>query len=421
MVGKYYRVALLSFLFILPNFLAFGQKDFTEKNLLENTPSKSGIPSDFILDSSGNKVFGRVIRSFDFSDYEVIEFEKDGKITTYAPDQIQGFGLDNGRFFLSKLLPDSDDFQFAQILFSGKYQLLERKNKFFVDSGLEIIELKIIPRENYTGKKKFVKLYISTLKFLMTGRCGLELAPKIERADLEEQDLIQIFIEFHECEDYPYVVHVDKIPLVKVSPTIGIGGGMVSPKALEAIEGRAVDIQSPYFVQAMIGGQLHDFRKAPRLSFDFKVGYRLMSSSWLVSQISGSYLYIGSQDIRQGSLLIPLSLNYTFYKKEAMDLYLGLGGGFVFSKLKNEEGLVDLTNLTIKETVLTYEDLVDVRPKLFSPAIKLGSNIYSGSNKSIYTEVLAEYAKAMYISYLPNYHGKEYNSFSVSLSLGIKF
>lgn len=421
MIGKFSRVVIWFVLLNLPLICAFGQSDFTKDQLWINTDPVSGASSDYIIEKNGEKVFGRIHRSFDFSDYDEIEFEKDGKSRTYSPEQIKGFGLDNGRYFLSTKLPETNESEFVQVLFSGRYQLLERRNTFYVDNGREIIELKVVQRKNQNGNETFLKLYISTLKFLFTGRCGLELAPKIERTRLEEQDLIEVFIQFHECEKLAYKVHVDKIPLVKMSPIIGVGAGMVSLKSQGSLEGRAAALQSPYFFQITGGVQLHDFRKAPRLSLDLKAGFRMLSSTLLVSQSNESILVTGSQEFTQQTFLFPLTLNYTFLKRDALDFYLGLGGAFSFHSLKSDEGLIDFTNLNAQETLLTQGNLWEVKEKVFSPIFKVGSTIRVGSKNSMYTEILGEYNKSSYLGYLLNQTGEEYDSFSFSFNLGIKF
>jgi hypothetical protein len=146
-----------------------------------------------------------------------------------------------------------------------------------------------------------------------------------------------------------------------------------------------------------------------------------MSGSWQISEVNSAVLVTGTQDFNQNSLSIPVSFNYSFYKKGDLDIYLGLKAGLMFNSLNTEEGYVDYTNLRSHETILSQMPILDVKKSLFVPGIKLGSNFPVGQNRRLYAELQADYASNMYLTSLPNFADISYNATAVSLNIGFEF
>ncbi|WP_373497359.1 hypothetical protein [Aquiflexum sp.] len=171
-------------------------------------------PKDFIIDASGGKVYGKVTGKFDLNNYEFIKF-RDGRNNDYKyyPDDILGFGLENGRYFLSEKLPGIESKVFFQVIFSGKFDLLSYRGRYFIDNGERKIELKSsYESEDIEGRKVKrynQKPYSGVLNSLMTGNCGTEMYSLIVSIKFSEKDFISIMEKFHECEGIPYQTHVE--------------------------------------------------------------------------------------------------------------------------------------------------------------------------------------------------------------------
>ena len=325
---------------------------------------------------------------------------------------------------MSKRLPDSAQLEFVQILFSGKLQLDYKKGKYYIENGLGIQELRAYYQDvTVDGEKRRrnIKLYISTLKILTSGACGFEFIDLIEKSRLDEQDLIRILTQYHECEELPYKLHVEKIPLFKASPTLDVGFRTIQIRSFENELGRASRIDNPYYFQAELGIRLHDFRKSPRISVDMRLGYGRLSGTWEVSQNSPAILITGSQVFRQQLISAPISFNYSFFKKDDKDVYFGLKAGALFNLVKAEEGTIDLTYIGAKETYLSEMEILNIKKTLFVPGIKLGASFPYGQKGNFYTELNADYSKMIYMTYLPNNNNVGYNAVSVSVNVGIQF
>ncbi|MCE7055814.1 hypothetical protein LZF95_14125 [Algoriphagus sp. AGSA1] len=421
------RIILMVVVMILtgmPFFYVQAQSGYIEEEIWSRINPASALESDFIITTDGTKLFGQIISNYDYSNYDKVEFEHNGSVKTYFPADLQAFGLANGRFFMSKKLDESSALEFVQILFSGKLQLDYKKGKYYIDNGLEIQELRSYYQDvTYDGgkRRKRIKLYISTLKILTAGSCGFEINDLIERANLEEQDLIRILTQYHECEQLPYKVHVDKIPLFKMSPTVGVGMAAMFIRSFENEYGRASKIDQPRNFQAEAGIRLHDFRKSPRISFDLRFKYQVMSSTWSISQVNRSIMVTGSQDFTQRSIQIPFSVNFSFYKRDDLNIYFGLRAGLMFTSLKTSEGYIDFTHLHSNQTYLSNMDLMEAEPSLFVPGLKLGSTIPINEKRRLYAEIQADYAKGMYLTFLPNSTNVGYNNTLVSFNIGFEF
>ncbi len=422
---KMLRLAAVLFLMGLPFFCARAQGGFIEESLWSNINPSSAVASDFIIRTDGSKLFGEIVRNYDYADYDKVVFEKDGKTETYSPADLNSFGLDNGRFFVSKKLSEGSSPEFVQVLLSGRLQLNYRKGNYFLDNGTDIQKLHSY-YENIPGdrasKKRNVKLYISTLKINTAGLCGIELIDLIEKARVDEQDFIQILTQYHECEKLPYKVHVLGIPFVKFSPTIALG------IATELTYSSNLPININYsFGESMgysvfAGFRLHDFRRFPKSSLDLRVGY-VSRSSVLESSYSTSFGVItGSQGFTENSFVFPFSYNFSFIKRKDAELYVGFIASGWINSIKDDFAILDHAyylgdgEIALMEgTFLRHSDYSIV------PGIKLGGNLPFLYRTRLFGEIQAEYLKDYYKVAMVNLPNFPISRTHVSFQVGLEF
>lgn len=374
---------------------------------------------DYIILNDGTKLNGKLLSNYDFADYDEIEFSSSKGIRKYGPLDIQSFGLENGRLFESLLLPDEEEKLFAQVLFTGQFQLLSQRSRFYIKSDAGGIDrLKIIERDSQPGiHEKKVNLYISQLKIIMAGRCGIILGPKIETSRLDEQDLLKLMIDYHKCEDLPYVLHIQNIPLLKISPTAGLGLGYTGLKSISNQQGRGGEFVTPFNFSVFGGLRFHDFRNTPRISLDLRAGVNMMATTWNSSVSNGTFFVTSSEKITQTTFSIPLSLNYSLWKKEDREIYFGLMAGVWISQLKSDGGIVDLTVIQNEETSLRQLSTIRIIESIFVPGMKVGSN-FKGN---WFGEFQAQRGKQLYSSELPNFNDVSYDAWNFSFLVGYKF
>ena len=111
------------------------------------------VNQDYIINQDGHKIYGAVKRSFDFNHASSITFiTSKGVKTRYYPNDIEEFGLSNGRKFKSRYLPEKEDdgLVFYQIILKGKVSLLSFKNRFFIENEDYFLELNNVSEEKDT-------------------------------------------------------------------------------------------------------------------------------------------------------------------------------------------------------------------------------------------------------------------------------
>ncbi|MEP1260431.1 hypothetical protein, partial [Algoriphagus sp.] len=390
-----------------------------------NVNPDSRQAEDFVILNNGQKLFGKVVRAYDFSNYDQVDFQYQGNLKTYFPSDLQAFGLDNGRFFMSKMLPGSSVIEFVQVLFSGSLQLDFKKGKYYIDYGTDIQELKSyyqgVPGEG-SPKKRHVKLYIATLKILTAGVCGQSLTDLIERSKLDEQDFIQILIQYHECEKLPYKLHVEKIPFVRVSPLVGLAAGLDVTNSSDILDNFNYSFSNSLSYGAFVGFRLHDFRRFAKSSLDFKVGYVMRKTILDASVERRVELNTASQEFKESNVVIPISYNYSFIKNSFADLYMGLVLTGRFSALQNNLSIVETTSSVSQDkTVLNEEEIMSVLDFSLMPGIKVGANFPTNSKMKIFTELGIDYMKNQYQVQILNLPEFNINRTFISFQVGVEF
>ncbi len=412
------------FLGCSPFFYAQAQGGYIEESVWSNIDPTSGLASDFIITSGGDKLFGAILRDYDYADYEQIDFEYNGTVKTYLPKDLRSFGLDNGRFFMSKMLTEASSLEFVQVLLSGRLQLDFRKGRYYLDNGTEIQHLRSYYRdtEGPGSTTRHVKLYISTLKINTAGRCGMELTDLIEKSRIDEQDFIRILTQYHRCEDLPYKVHVAEIPFVKISPTLALGAGLDFTKATAINENTNYSFSSSISYRAFIGFRLHDFRRFPRSSFDFRVGYILRSATFDTSYDVVHEVVTGSHEFKESNVVIPIAYNFTLFKKADTDIYLGLVVSTWFTSVQTNLSIIEVNNIHGPEEMLLYErNILTMRENGIVPGLKAGANFPLSSKMKFFTELQVEYQKDFYSFELLNSQRTSINRTYVSVQAGIEF
>jgi hypothetical protein len=422
--GNVLRLATM-ILWIWMPYCVQAQGGYIEEGVWSNVDPASGLVSDFIITSDGAKLFGEIIRNFDYAEYEKVDFEYNGGIKTYLPSDLKAFGLVNGRFFISKRLSEGTKPEFIQVLLSGKLQLSYRKGEYYLDNGTEIQHLRSfnqkIPGPG-SSKSRQVKLYISTLKINTAGICGMDLTDLIENSKIDEQDFIQILTLYHECEELPYKLHVEKIPFVKVSPTIALGIGTDFSKGSTLPANRNYSFSNSVNYRAFAGVRLHDFRRFPRSSFDLRVGYLSRSTIFESSYLQSVEVITASQEFTERSVVIPINFNYSILKRMDTEIYLGLVAAVWINSQKDDLAIIDLTNSMNKNEITLIEGaFLSVSKNSFVPGIKLGGNLPISSKKRLFAEIQADYLKEYYTVGIVNLPRFSINRTHVSLQVGLEF
>lgn len=392
--------------------------------VLTNSLRAQDVNRDFVILSSGQQVYGQVIRDFDYSQYRVINFISPlGEKFAYQPKDIQGFGLDNGRIFYSKILPGMQEKVFVQQMLTGSLSLLSYKGNFFIEGEKEITELvagyEKIEFDSRT-LRTYKKPFIGTLKILMAGICGTQLSNLINRTNYSEQDFVEILSKYHLCEGLDFKVHIAQIKRVRLSPYLGAGYTLTQTSVNNRTSGRKDVLENAGMPFVLMGLKVYQFRNLPKIGFDLGLGFAFANNRLDSEYINPQVSFTGTEEFKFTSVYAPVFLNYSFHKSKSIESYLGLGAFFRFNTTAPTYAIKDLTTNYNAATVLEEHSFLTWKKSMVNPSIKIGTHINAGKPLGFLVELQMEYAPSAFSAEL-GLNKASYNQLMGSLFFAIRY
>ncbi|GMQ27054.1 hypothetical protein Aoki45_37370 [Algoriphagus sp. oki45] len=404
-------------------FTAQGQTKNFSGELWSSIPLGTTQESDFVILASGEKVFGRVVRSYNLTNYAEVIFEKDGKQVTYTPGELEGFGLDNGQLFYSRVLPDGEELIFLQVMVSGAIELSKYRGRYFLDNGSRFEELKAKYEDviiNDRSVKRFAKPYIATLKQFLTGECGVVRYSEIDKLPFGDQSFVRIVQEYLQCSNQSFEFHLSKIPLVQVSPIFGGGFSYfsISPEENYIDQANQLGAHLGYF--GFVGVRFHELRVLPRFSTELRVAFSFFETELASSYFNNTVLVTGSEQLKETAVYIPWSFQYSILKQSQVEIYAGLSAGLWLGKVTTSGGIVDEELLSRNEIRISEQSITNPLNPKFIPGLKLGSNFQLKGKGRFFTELEWTSQGGYYQFSLIN-RSSEYARQRLSVQFGIEF
>ncbi|MCS4434295.1 hypothetical protein [Aquiflexum gelatinilyticum] len=379
---------------------------------------------DYIILKDGSKVYGKIEKKFDYESYDKIRFSKPvEKPKTLFPSDIGGFGFENGWQYLVKKLAEEKEPEFVQVLISGKLTLLRSQNIFYIDNGTDIIELVAhYEEESINGREfsDFKRPYIATLNMLMAGNCTNELYQDIFNLKYEEYGFISVLSKYHLCENLPFELHFKKEPFTRISPVIsaGMSSIVLTPSTISG--NRKDAFETSIFPIFQIGVKAHQFRKWPRLSMDVSIAYLRQDNTVLSEYVSTEQYMTATENYAASTIMVPVTINYTWIRMGNVDSYIGLGVVSNYNKIESEFSIIDQTLNSTGITTLYEEPLTDIKRRFVSPVAKLGSVINLSKKLALIAEFqITQNSEVMSVS-LP-FNVVIYDRMVSSLLIGLRF
>lgn len=380
-------------------------------------------PSDYIIRHDGNKVYGAVARNFDFNQTDKISFtDQDQKQLSFGPQDISGFGLSNGRLFISRTLPDGGELVFLQLILRGKISLYSYNSRYFVDNGKDYAEL----LSKYSNRKvegrlvtTFKRPYIGILSYMMSGPCAPELQHKLARVSSGESGFVNILMLYHNCEGIPFELLIEEIPIFRMSFQGAVGVSYLHASSPGA--GRRDIFDGSVIPGLRIGLKLDQIRRMPRISTDLSVAYSRWSTVVNSEHLAENYSLTGTEDFVRSTITIPLYVNYIFLRSLSNEYYIGAGASFAFHRLKNGFGITDFKRKGSPSEILLQEHrLMETSSSQVAPSIKLGAHFRFKEKLGFFTEFQYEHYGDAYAVHL-DHHRANYDQSVLSFLLGIRF
>ncbi|GAA0878793.1 hypothetical protein GCM10009119_17610 [Algoriphagus jejuensis] len=422
MLKKITLLALFGWIFYSPP-QAFSQSNrHGDINWTDLDPT-SGRESDFVVLNSGEKLFGKILRNFDKTFYSEIRFQSAGAVKHYLPADLKGFGLDNGQLFFSRQLPGQTGLSFVQILVSGTLELSEYRGSLFFDDGKSYRKLdayqRDIERNGQTVRKQY-KPFIFILKTALNGDCAVMLYPRVDRLNYHQDQIVRLLEDYYVCQGSEYTVHVERVPMLQLSPTAGIGMPYYSLGNPQKDEGRNDQLVNNSGFQGFAGLRIHDFRIIPRLSMDLRLGYSIFNTTVISSYEAPQFLWTASEDVRETAFYVPVSLNYSVVKNQQSDLYVGVFAGLWAKQVTLSNGIVDERVFGSGETLIWEEAITTVTDSNFISGVKVGYGFSLTEMVRLFGELEVSSQKEYYqFSLFAN--DSEYARDRFSFQIGLEF
>ncbi|UZR99157.1 hypothetical protein [Chondrinema litorale] len=192
--------------------------------LLSKAFSQGNFREGFIIKHETDTVFGLVEFRPNAKNYESCIFKKDGKITEYYPEQIQGFGYINERVFTSTILSDA----FIEVVVLGKINLYKTKSNYILqkDGSNYVLESKKVQTE-VDGKTIVMESspWRGIIAFLVSD-CTTSFTDRINSLALNELELSRLIIKYNQWVNADYKVFKQKYPWLKLA--FGVNAGFVN-------------------------------------------------------------------------------------------------------------------------------------------------------------------------------------------------
>ena len=320
-----YTVAL--FLFLCTNY-CLSQVDF-----------KKG----YVLYSDGERVDG-LISLPSTIDYTVCKFLKDGKITNYQANQIQGYGFEKeDRYFKSGIA----DQKFVEVIVEGKLSLYRIGSAYYLEKDSKLLhsEALVLNRSKTTKSLRAIEESLGS-------DCAKLQKKELKKSNLDEHKLIKFIRTYNKCKDgvFKEFRAGRTFTVIRFSAAYGLGAYKINN----------VDAQGPYFFvpdkfdknNAYFGGyvQVGDSRLFKNIIF--QTGFEYHNNSFIDgkhSELNRGYFYESKLDLK--TLSIPLSAIY--FQKLTNKLSLTLKGGsnieFLKSDLDITEERLNLQNVSLSD------------------------------------------------------------------------
>lgn len=306
-------------------FLAFSQADF-----------KKG----FVITLEKDTLFGLVGYREGSKSYKACDFRKSTaeEIVTYQPNEIAGYGIVRGKFFVSRTIQEKKrepNLIFLEMVVKGLVSLYKFGEVYFLEKDDGVLRQLINEKEeafvgdNPQQYKRRVLLqsneHIAIMNMLLVD-CS-ELSARIPKVHLTERQLTELIEDYNTCKGVPFVTYKTEKPWVKTY--IGVTGGgnfskldfIVNEPAYKYLDGTFSTSKTPL---AGLSLDITSPRLNERLSFhaDFfylNSKYYLYSITNTSSSITHDYISIELQQIK-----VPIGIRYTFPEK-AITPYFNVG------------------------------------------------------------------------------------------------
>ena len=279
-----------------------------------NSFSQTEFRKGYVILQNGDTLHGYI----NSTKKNVCHFKKsdsDKKHHVYNPGELVGFGVANGRYYESKVMPERnetepDEMVFMECVVKGAASLYTFNNRFFsLVSDTSFYELSQKSTPNSGGS--FVqKRYYGILNYQM--RDCPDVGRKLIKLKLSMDDLVDLFLDYNTCVSSPYIYFLEKKP--KLITKLSIHGGFTQSSINLKFSDKVLYNSPINASSGMVGTSLNFTwpRATERVSMN--LGLMYFFTNFYISSMgeTGTRVNYIEGTININELKVPLGLQYSF-------------------------------------------------------------------------------------------------------------
>lgn len=342
--------------------------------------SQNDFRPGYILKNEGDTIRGWVSYSESNSPYKNCVFKtNDGaSSSTYTPDQLKGYGINAGRYYISTtVISDSvSSLVFAHVVVSGRATLLRAKGiLYLLDTEGKTYELskKELGHAYYQGVK-YAKSDEAYKKGILAWKMSdyPELRHQIERSHLHTKSLVALFEAYNLHFSYAPSLFKRKLPLtaIQLGPTMDFTYSKISN--VESLQlGLRVN-EKQFATDKSLSPGLSLFISSPRLSEKIWTHIDILYQQKSFESLSNDKNSITTFALNYTSVTVPITVGYHFTRYESKFIPFA-EGGVVLATVFKKSFFASQESLSGDEIRINqYQPDIQFSPTNFSALIGLG-------------------------------------------------
>ena len=263
---------------------------------------QSDFREGFIITPKNDTIYGSIDYPSNARGYDLCLYKDESGIKEFSPDQINGYGFSNDKFFQSDIIDNS----FVEALVLGHANLYKINESFYVNKGDEIILLE--SKNNDIKWKRLVAYLISDCL----------QSPNSLASDLNfnQRDITNIIIEYNKCQGSDFIVFNTSKPWTQIK------FGLIASLTKSSIKMKdglgtypfLTDSYNSLFPTFGLLAVLSSPRVSERVSFQTELHFS--KSRYIGSAHLSTSQQIHDVKIDLSTLSIPLSLKYSLPERK---------------------------------------------------------------------------------------------------------
>jgi len=290
-----------------------------------STLSQTDFRDGFIITLQNDTIRGEIAYRSNSKNYKSCIFKLNKKKTTYLPNQIVGFGYEQGAFFSTQIVKDT----FVEVLVVGKLSLFKSKSKYLLRKENEMIELvanREMVEENgeygYRGGKLWRRLVYAQIKDCTDANYDL-----MDKLKFDEKRLTKLVVNYNKCSGANFIETKANQPWTKLSVGVMIG---LSTTTINNVKNQfdffehLDDTYTSTNPSIGVGVEFSFPRISDKIAIRAETHFIKSSYASFLEFERGEATEFFDTYIVLNTLSIPVSIKYIFLKKK-VDLYVESG------------------------------------------------------------------------------------------------